>query len=120
MAYKNLITRTFSEALEEYRGISGSNTPRKILTIKGEQDNDTLSNESDIIAYYDLAGDTCPLLVIERIPKRVFRREGLKLKLRKATEELSGKYVVLIDKTKKASIDVILVKESIYDELGKG
>lgn len=117
MFFNKLLKEKFSDVAEEYEGVVDVHTAQKIVVIKGKGTNDTISDSSDVLVYYDVVGDSRPLIVIERISGAEITRCKVKRAVRRLNRELRGRYTVTLKRAGNNYYDVILVKTSIADAL---
>lgn len=118
-SFKKLLGMPFNSVAEEYEGVIQVDSMRHIINIKGISLNDSLSNNSDVIVFYDIVGDGQPLMVIERIDTKQWKSLALRKRVREMKEFVKEKFVVTVVRNKKGFVDITLIKRSVYDKLSK-
>ena len=102
----------FSNVQRKFAGSLEVFPVHKIITVKGVAKGLKLFAESDMVAFYDMAEDSKPLIVIERIPKNKVHRLQVMSAAKNLKKKLRPTFVVLF-KVQKKSYDIIIMRDSI-------
>lgn len=116
-SFKKLLSMSFNTVLEQYDDVIQVDSARHIVNIKGSYMNDSFSDDSMVVVFYNIIGDEKPLLVIERVKAKQWRKLTFRKRVRETKNSIKGEYVVSIGKTKRGFVDIILTKRSIYDRM---
>lgn len=117
MLFNQLVSLTYNEARETYPEFEDLNRVERTIVMHNSAKIDSMSNNSDIIVYYDIVENSKPLLIIERIPQAEYSLKALKMKIKQINESISGYKVVLSTKKSKGYYDVLVVAQSIYSSI---
>lgn len=113
--YSTILETPYSKAREKFTRFDGVDSVRHILTVKSAYvSRDAISEDSDIIIYYSMVNDTTPLVVIERMRKEEAKRLMIKKVVKSLKKEIKG-YMVNISTEHNDYVDVVLVKNNIYE-----
>lgn len=115
--YDVILAKTFSEMRESLEKVVTIDSVKKMITVEGECCKDAISDKSDIIIYYDVACESRPLLLIERIPKKAVNLRELKKKVSKENQCLACFVLAVSIKKGTPYVDVIVVREAIYNNI---
>ena len=115
--YKDILCLSYTQVMKKFPEFESINSVRKVVTFKNTYELDTYANDSDIIAYYDVIGDSTPLLLIERQLKSKVRISKIKLIIKRFNKENKEYIASFHISNNKKYIDITIVKRNIYESL---
>ncbi|MCI9050337.1 MAG: hypothetical protein HFI05_00195 [Lachnospiraceae bacterium] len=115
--YKDILCLSYTQVRKKFPEFESINSVRKVVTFKNTYELDTYANDSDIIAYYDVIGDSTPLLLIERQLKSKVRISKIKLIIKRFNKENKEYIASFHISNNKKYIDITIVKRNIYESL---
>lgn len=119
--YSNILNVKYSEIRKQFKKFDTVDIEKRVLTLTNLPYLDTVSEDSDVIVYYNVMGNTTPIMLVERIPYT----KGLEREARRRLREFSEKnseYVAKVRLGEKRSkwFDIIVVRGTVYESLGEG
>ena len=120
--YSNILNVKFSEIREKFRKFDSVDVGKRIITLTNLEELDTVSDDSDIIVYYNVMGDTTPVMLVERIMVSSIKEKQIGEYVETFNRE-NGEYVASIKKTKLGSkptesyLDILVVRKRVYENL---
>lgn len=115
--YKDVLNLSYSQCREVYPQFVSIDKANKVIAMKNGNDIDSISNESDILVYYDIIVDSKPLMLVERISckdKSVGEVEQIVEKERVFIPNYHFNITVSEDK---CFVDVVLMDRNVYERL---
>lgn len=122
LMYSNILNVKFSEIREKFKKFDSLDVGKRIITLTNMKELDTVSDDSDVIVYYNVMGDTTPVMLIERIKMSSIKEKQLRKDIETFNKE-SGEYIANIIRVKKESkqaedyLDILVVRERVYENL---
>lgn len=120
--YSNILNVKFSEIREKFRKFDSVDVGKRIITLTNLEELDTVSDDSDIIVYYNVMGNTTPVMLVERIMVSSIKEKQIGEYVETFNRE-NGEYVASIKKTKLGSkptesyLDILVVRKRVYENL---
>lgn len=117
--YSDILGATYSQVSHRFQQFVSTDVFKRVITLRNTDNIDSYSNDSDIVIYYSVIKDASPLLVVERLEKYECKFSAVKRFVKKLNKELIG-YIANYQISKnKQYIDIILVKDNLYENLTK-
>lgn len=118
--FKEIFNLTYSEARERYPEFETKSKTRKAITMKNGVNIDSVSNNSDILVYYDMLQDSAPLLLVERIPKSEAGWWKMRKVVKYINDDIDGYKASMQKSSDKKYVDLIVIKENIVSAIEEG
>lgn len=115
--YSGLLNVLYSEARDVFKAYIGNDSAKRIITLKNIDSLDTLSNNSDILLYYNVLQNSTPLLLVERMSRKEARKVHAKREVRKMKHSLHNYVANYKVSDDKKFVDIIVMKGNVYENL---
>lgn len=121
LMYSKILNVKYSEIRERFVKFDAVDIGKRIITLSNLEYLDTVSNDSDIVVYYNVMGDTTPIMLVERLDASTVQERKVKALVGQFNSE-NGEYVAALRKVKKdkgmgSYLDVTVVRRRVYENL---
>lgn len=121
LMYSKILNVKYSEIRERFVKFDAVDIGKRIITLSNLEYLDTVSNDSDIVVYYNVMGDTTPIMLVERLDASTVQERKVKVLVGQFNSE-NGEYVATLRKVKKdkgmgSYLDVTVVRRRVYENL---
>lgn len=121
LMYSNILNVKFSEIRKKFVKFDSVDAGKRIITLTNLEGLDTVSNDSDIIVYYNVMENTTPVMLVERVSTVTVQEKQVRAMAELFNQE-NKEYVASVKrvkKTKKAGdyLDILVVRRRVYENL---
>lgn len=115
--YSDLVNTPYSQARVKFPQYVGADSAKRIISLKNTPDIDSYSSESDLVLFYSVIEDSTPLLIVERLQRKLIRLHKLKKYIKKLQRELEDYNATVQISADRKFIDIVLLKKNVYERL---